>query len=71
MIATLHVQAALLDDPLMEVFWTNLEASPLDPWVRPVNARMKVPQGPGLGVEPDLAVIEKYRKGETTVTRMI
>lgn len=69
LLATLHVQAALLDDPLMEVFWADLEASPFDPWIRPVNARMKVPQGPGLGVEPDLAVIETYRKGETTVTR--
>lgn len=69
LIATLHVQAALLDDPLMEVFWTKLEASPFGPWVHPVEARMKVPQGPGLGVDPDPAVIEKYRKSETTVTR--
>jgi hypothetical protein len=30
---------------------------------------MKVPQAPGLGVDPDLKVIERYRVGETTVTR--
>lgn len=69
LIATIHVQAALLRDPLVEVFWANLEASPFDPWIRPVNAMMKVPQGPGLGVEPDLKVIERYRVGETTVTK--
>lgn len=69
LLATVHVQAALLDDPLIEVFWANLEASPFDPWIRPVNATMKVPQGPGLGVDPDLSVVERYRVGETTVTR--
>ncbi len=52
----------------IEVFWADLEASPFDPWIHPVNAMMKGAAGPGLGVDPDLKVIENYRVA-TTVTK--
>jgi len=36
--------------------------------VRATNGQCKVPQGPGLGADPDLAILERYRVGETTRT---
>jgi L-alanine-DL-glutamate epimerase-like enolase superfamily enzyme len=30
---------------------------------------VRVPTGPGLGVEPDMAVVEKYRQGAIGVVR--
>jgi D-galactarolactone cycloisomerase len=45
-----------------------MEANPFDPWVKPVNGRVRVPQGPGLGYDPDMSVVERYRRGETVVT---
>jgi L-alanine-DL-glutamate epimerase-like enolase superfamily enzyme len=31
------------------------------------NGKVTVPTGPGLGVEPDMAVVEKYRHGSVGV----
>jgi L-alanine-DL-glutamate epimerase-like enolase superfamily enzyme len=33
------------------------------------NGKVKVPQGPGLGVDPDMAVVEKYRQGPAGTVR--
>jgi L-alanine-DL-glutamate epimerase-like enolase superfamily enzyme len=30
---------------------------------------VRVPQGPGLGCDPDPAVVMRYRRGETVVTQ--
>jgi D-galactarolactone cycloisomerase len=67
-LASVHIIAALIDQPLVEVLWLDMEANPFDPWVKPVNGRVKVPQGPGLGCDPDLAILARYRAGETVVT---
>ena len=40
-----------------------MEANPFDPWVRASDGKVKVPQGPGLGCDPDPAILERYRKG--------
>ena len=61
LIATLHVIAAENADILCERFYCELAASPLHDAIRAENGHMRVPQGPGLGVEPDLKVIERYR----------
>lgn len=68
-IATLHICAALVPEPLIEVLWVDMEANPFDPWVRPAAGKTKVPQGPGLGCEPDPVVIQRYRQGEPTRLR--
>ncbi len=60
-LASLHVIAALIDPPLVEVLWMDMEANPFDPWVKPVNGKVKVPQGPGLGCDPDPAIVARYR----------
>jgi D-galactarolactone cycloisomerase len=67
-LASVHIIAALIDKPLVEVLWLDMEANPFDPWVKPVNGRVKVPQGPGLGCDPDLAILARYRAGATVVT---
>jgi L-alanine-DL-glutamate epimerase-like enolase superfamily enzyme len=68
-LASVHIIAALIDRPLVEVLWLDMEANPFDPWVKPVNGRVPVPQGAGLGCDPDLSVVMRYRAGETAVTR--
>ena len=61
-LATLHLAAAQGEPgSLIERFHIDLEASLYGQWIDPVNGMFKVPDGPGLGVEPDMKVIEKYR----------
>jgi D-galactarolactone cycloisomerase len=61
-IATLHICAALTPESPIEVLWADMEANPFDPWVRTQGGRARVPQGPGLGCEPDSAVLERYQQ---------
>jgi L-alanine-DL-glutamate epimerase-like enolase superfamily enzyme len=63
-LASIHIIAALIEKPLVEVLWMDMEANPFDPWVKPVNGRVRVPQGPGLGCDPDPAILAHYRRGE-------
>ena len=65
-LASVHICAALIERPLVEVLWLDMEANPFDPWVRASDGKVKVPQGPGLGCEPDPAILERYRKGAVT-----
>lgn len=67
-IATLHIAAALVERPLVEVLWLEMEANPFDPWVRTANGKIKVPTGPGLGCDPDPAVLARYARGAVTRT---
>ena len=41
-----------------------MEANPFDPWVNAMDGRIRVPHGPGLGVEPDATILKKYQIGE-------
>nr|WP_314073941.1 mandelate racemase/muconate lactonizing enzyme family protein [uncultured Roseococcus sp.] len=66
LVATLHIAAARIERPLVEVLWLEMEANPFDPWTRAENGRMRVPQGPGLGAEPDPALLERYTKDAPT-----
>jgi D-galactarolactone cycloisomerase len=67
-VATLHIAAALMEQPLVEVLWLDMEANPFDPWVRSSNGHCPVPQGPGLGCDPDPDVLERYRAGDIVRT---
>jgi L-alanine-DL-glutamate epimerase-like enolase superfamily enzyme len=33
------------------------------------DGKVRVPQGPGLGVEPDMRIVEKYRQGSAGAIR--
>jgi D-galactarolactone cycloisomerase len=67
-VATLHIAAALVEKPLIEVLWLDMEANPFDPWVRAVDGCVRVPSGPGLGCDPDPAVLKRYAHGQSTRT---
>ena len=60
-LASLHLAAALPDGALMERFFLDLEASLYADLIDPVNGDFRLPEGPGLGMEPDPDVIERYR----------
>ena len=61
LIATLHVIAACLPDSMCERFYCTLEATPLGDAIDARDGHMKVPQGPGLGIDIDEGVIARYR----------
>jgi D-galactarolactone cycloisomerase len=61
LIATLHVIAACLPESLCERFYCELEATPLGDAIAAHDGHMRVPQGPGLGIEVDESVIARYR----------
>ena len=61
LLATIHIIAAMKTETPCEHRYCDLKASPLGDAVAAVNGRLSVPQGPGLGVDPDLAILERYR----------
>jgi D-galactarolactone cycloisomerase len=61
LIATIHVAASLDKKPMIERFYLDLEASPLGDLVEAPGGFMRVPQGPGLGIDVDEKVLQKYR----------
>jgi L-alanine-DL-glutamate epimerase-like enolase superfamily enzyme len=63
LIATAHLCAAVPEKPPVERFYCQLEASPFGEQVNARDGFMALPQGPGLGLVVDDAVIEKYRVG--------
>ena len=58
-LATVHIAAALVEQPLIEVLWLEMEPNPFDPWVRTKAGRVAVPTGPGLGCDPDPALLAR------------
>ena len=62
-LATLHIAAARLESPLVEVLWLETQANPFSPWTEPKAGRIGVPQGPGLGCDPDPDLVARYRSG--------
>ena len=61
LVATIHVIAALGEDAACERFYCDLGASPLGGAVDAVDGSMRVPQEPGLGIEVDERVLERFR----------
>jgi L-alanine-DL-glutamate epimerase-like enolase superfamily enzyme len=61
LIATIHFAASIPERPTIERFYLDLEASPLGALVEAPGGFMRVPDGPGLGIEVEEAVLTKYR----------
>jgi L-alanine-DL-glutamate epimerase-like enolase superfamily enzyme len=61
LIATAHVSAALSRAPIIERLYCDLTESPFGDWYEPVDGFLALPQGPGLGIEPDQALLKKLR----------
>ncbi len=61
LLAAIHVAAALgTADAMIEWRHFNLEAQLYGGALSPGHGRISVPQGPGLGIEPDQNVIRTY-----------
>lgn len=61
LLATLHIAAVLAAETLIEYSYADLGASPLGEAIAVNGGQIAVPQGVGLGRDPDQQVIEKYR----------
>ena len=68
-LASIHIVASLPTETLLENIYANLEANPFGEAMLARDGKVRVPQGPGLGVEPDMRVVERYREGAVTVIR--
>ena len=68
-LASLHVNAAIAPDAPFERLFIDLEASPLHDLVVADHGRVRVPDGPGLGRDPDPAVMRRYQLADPTVHR--
>jgi L-alanine-DL-glutamate epimerase-like enolase superfamily enzyme len=61
LLASMHCIAAMPRETLVERFYCDFADNPLGDAIHPKNGRIAVPQGPGLGVDPDPRLIEKLR----------
>jgi L-alanine-DL-glutamate epimerase-like enolase superfamily enzyme len=59
--ATLHLAATLSYPVKIERVYIELEASPFGPMIEVHAGSMSVPDGPGLGIDPDGELLRKYR----------
>lgn len=60
-LATLHLLAAYTEPAWFEYFYLWPEAKPYAGVLEPVNGVLELPQGPGLGIDPDSEVLRRYR----------
>ena len=60
-LATLHLLAALTDDARFEYFYLRADAGLYGSTLEPRGGELAVPQGPGLGADPDPALMRRYR----------
>jgi len=62
LLAAVHVTAALgTPDSMIEWRYSDLEARAYGPALIPENGRIRVPDGPGLGIDPDPGVLREFR----------
>lgn len=59
LLASIHVSAAQPKEVWIERFYCDFDETPLGEAVNPKNGRIGVPQGPGLGVDPDPEILER------------
>jgi L-alanine-DL-glutamate epimerase-like enolase superfamily enzyme len=69
-LASLHVNAAIAPEAPFERLFIDLEASPLHELVVAQDGQVTVPNGPGLGRDPDMNVLRRYLAAEPAVHRM-
>jgi D-galactarolactone cycloisomerase len=63
LLASLHLIAALAPEAPVERFYCDFDLNPYHDAIIPKEGRIALPQGSGLGVEPDQAVIRRLRVG--------
>ncbi len=60
LLASVHIAAAFAEETMIEYSFADLGANPLGDAIEVRDGYIKVPQGPGLGRDPDPEVLEKY-----------
>ncbi len=68
-LASLHVNAALGAGAPFERLYLDLEDSPYHELVTATDGHVMVPNGPGLGRDPNMHVLRKYLVAEPTIHR--
>jgi D-galactarolactone cycloisomerase len=68
-LASMQVVATLPQESPFERLYLRLEASLFGDWLEARNGKVTIPQGPGLGCDPDPAVVQRYRDGPDTVIK--
>jgi hypothetical protein len=61
-LATLHLSATLAEQARFEYFYLRADAFLYGQALVPERGELPVPQGPGLGIDPDAEVIRRYRQ---------
>ncbi len=61
LLASLHLIAAMTHEAPVERFSCDFDVTPYHDAIDPKGGRIAIPQGPGLGVDPDPLVIERLR----------
>jgi D-galactarolactone cycloisomerase len=61
LLATLHMAAGFEHETMIEYSFVDLGANPLGDAIAVKDGRIALPRGPGLGRDPDPAVLERYR----------
>ena len=51
-VATLHITAALIERPLVEVLWLEMEANPFNPWVQAQDGKSPCRRGRAWAATP-------------------
>ena len=60
-LASMHIAASLPQNVAARTAVHGPGSTPVRPYTDPVDGKVKVPQAPGLGCDPDPAVIARYR----------
>jgi len=62
LLASIHCIAAMPSESLVERFYCDFADNPMGEAIHPRHGRIAVPQGPGLGLDPDPRLLETLRK---------
>ena len=68
-LASLHLAATIAPTAPFERLFVSLETSPYHDLVLAEAGRVRIPDGPGLGRDPDMAVLQRYAMSAPTVLR--
>lgn len=60
LLASIHIAATFAEETMIEYSFADLGANPLGDAIEVSNGYIPVPQGPGLGRDPDPAVLARY-----------
>ena len=62
-LASIHIVASMATDTMLERLYVTMAETPYGKSMDATDGKVAVPQAPGLGVEPDMRIVEKYRQG--------